>query len=204
MVAPLDPDDEALCAALAGHDAMVLLAGSTVKDSQQENSHALLAQAAAKAARAAGVPHLVLISSAAVYGRADAPCREGDAPAPVNAYGKAKLRMEVAARVLACADLAVTVLRLGNVTGADALLGGAGRGPVVLDRFADGSTPRRSYIGPVTLAYALAQVASLPPDPFRLINLAQPGTVAMADLLDAAGLDWTPRPRPRCRRLSWA
>ena len=83
------------------------------------------------------------------------------------------------------------ILRLGNVVGADALsaaiLGGQ---PVLLDRCAGGLGPVRSVIGPVTLGQVLLALAvratsgaGLPP----VLNVAQPGPVAMAALCAAAG-----------------
>lgn len=90
-------------------------------------------------------------------------------------------------------------LRLGNVAGADALLGGAQPGQVIrLDRFDDGPTPRRSYLGPLTLARLMAQLCHgalagrLPP----VLNLCAWEAVEMAALLDTAGLPWEPVPEP--------
>ena len=85
-----------------------------------------------------------------------------------------------------------TVLRLGNVAGADAILGGW-RAGFTLDQLPDGRTPARSYIGPGKLArvlHALSMADTVP----GLLNIAAPGTVEMGDLLDAAHLDWTARP----------
>ena len=50
-------------------------------------------------------------------------------------------------------------------------------------------------LGPATLARVLGDLARaerLPP----VLNIAAPGVVEMAALLDAAGLDWTPQPAP--------
>lgn len=136
-----------------------------------------------------------LCSSAAVYGRAQGGLAETRAPTPENAYGAAKVEMERAGAALGAElGVAVTSLRIGNVAGADAILGGWREG-FTLDRFADGRTPRRSYIGPVTLArvlWELTQAADVP----DVLNVAQPGTVEMGALLEAAGLPWTPRPAP--------
>ena len=56
-------------------------------------------------------------------------------------------------------------------------------------------TPRRSYIGLVSLARILEGLchATALPD---VLNVAAPDPIAMGDLLDAAGLPWTPRPAP--------
>jgi len=152
-----------------------------------------MARAAMAAARAAGVGRVLLASSAAVYGGRAAPWHEGEAVAPASAYGRAKLAMEAAAEPFRDAGLEVCALRIGNVAGADALLLRA-PGPVVLDRFAGGGGPVRSYVGPASLARVLMALAAargaIPP----VLNLAAPGAVAMRDLACAAGLPWTWRP----------
>ncbi|WP_045393383.1 NAD(P)-dependent oxidoreductase [Falsirhodobacter sp. alg1] len=133
-----------------------------------------------------------LMSSAAVYGAAEGERSEEDTPAPLSAYGEAKLRMEALPG-------AATILRLGNVVGADALLGRAGS-HVTLDPVAGGGGPRRSYIGPATLARVLSALfatAHLP----RILNIAAPSPVAMDALLDAAGIDWSFGP-PRANTIA--
>lgn len=153
-----------------------------------------LALAALHAAAAQGARHVFLASSAAVYAPGEG-LTEDAPPAPPAAYGEAKARMEAAALDWQSRNPGpgLTILRIGNIAGADALLGGAGARPVVLDPTPDGIGPRRSYIGPVTLAAVLAHLASraaardpLPP----VLNIATPRPVAMADLLTAAGLPW--------------
>jgi len=71
--------------------------------------------------------------------------------------------------------------------------------PLTLDRFADGCTPRRSYVGPETLSAMLAELCVIAgsgtPLPQRL-NLASPGGVEMGALLDAVPQDWVARPAP--------
>ncbi|MFN3937975.1 MAG: NAD-dependent epimerase/dehydratase family protein [Gemmobacter sp.] len=177
-------------------DVLILLSGVTSGPGAALAQNAVIARAALDAARAAGVGHVFLASSAAVYGPTGPDAAAEDrAPAPVRPYGEAKLEMEKQAQGRA----QVTVLRIGNVAGAD-LLGQAIRsGPVRLDRFASGSGPVRSYIGPQSLARVLATLARraasgqpLPP----VLNLAAPGRVAMEDLLRAAGIpfDWQPAP----------
>ena len=172
-----------------------------------------LAVAGLEAARRAGVAHVILASSAAVYGRpvAEAPLSEETPLAPASAYSAAKTEMEAAA--LRWCDAAgaeapgLTILRIGNVAGADALLSAARQArpnaPLVLDRFANGATPRRSYVGPRTLAHVLERLAHLARSDVALpevINLAAPGPgVEMGALLEAlaaAGREvpWCPRP----------
>lgn len=185
---------EALAAALRGADAVLDLAGPTSGPPQALAAHAAVVHALL-AARPGRMP-LIVASSAAVYGRSDLPI-VAEAPLdPASAYGRAKQAMEaeLAGQAGCCC------LRIGNVAGADALLGvlapADGRR---LHVFADGAGPRRSYIGPQALAIAMARlvrlmVAGLPVPP--VLNLALPGALAMEDLLRAAGQPWAPVPAP--------
>jgi len=143
---------------------------------------------AAIAAAPEGV-RVFLASSAAVYGAADGPHLETDPVSPVSSYGAAKRAMEQAA--LAHGEGRICVLRIGNVAGADAILGGW-RAGMTLDRLPDGRTPRRSYIGPKTLARVIYTLCLAPEVP-QILNIAAPGLVEMGDLLDSAGLAWAPR-----------
>ncbi|WP_376871934.1 NAD-dependent epimerase/dehydratase family protein [Albirhodobacter sp. R86504] len=155
-----------------------------------------LAIATLKIARTLGARRVVLCSSAAVYGAQSGPMAESAPLAPMAPYGHAKARMEYEAQAWRDAhapQVELCILRIGNVAGADALLGGAASGgPVTLDVFADGHGPRRSYIGPKCFAGAIArlvQLASVPP----VLNLCRQGPVAMDDLLDAAGIGFARR-----------
>ncbi len=146
-----------------------------------------LALAAIEAAPAEA--RVFVASSAAVYGAADGPHLETHDANPVSEYGVAKLAMENAA--LAAGGGRVCVLRIGNVAGADAILGNW-RAGMTLDQLADGSTPQRSYIGPKTLTHVMHTLC-LAADVPEIINIAAPGLVEMGDLLDKAGRAWAPR-----------
>ena len=158
-----------------------------------------LAIAAIDSGVALGAKHVFVSSSAAIYGPSTAPLREQDAAHPVSDYGAAKLAMETAALAQAARHgLPATALRIGNVAGADALLGPMGKSRR-LDQFQNGRGPVRSYIGPAAFSavlHALVQLAcqsnNLPPR----LNLALSGGVAMADLCHVAGLPfgWQPAP----------
>ena len=186
--------------ALGRVDVVICLAGVIAGDAAALRVNTDLALAAVRQGARCGAARVFVASSAAVYGRGGAGLAEDGPVVPVSSYGQAKRAMELAA--LAAGDEAgvpVTVLRIGNVAGADALLGALDGGPVVLDRFADGQGPRRSYIGPGGFAAAMAGLAraagagcSVP----VCLNLALPGAVAMADLLQAAGVafDWRAAP----------
>ena len=157
-------------------------------------ANASMATALCAAAKNAGARHILLASTAAVYrpGAQDIP--ESQPPHPANPYGAAKLAAEhAAAQTLASpGDPDLTILRIGNVAGADALLGC--QGPALLDPVKGQSGgPLRSYIGPQVLAQVLAELAgmaargaTLP----RVLNIAQSPVVAMGDLLTAAQRDW--------------
>lgn len=191
----LDPlaDPEGLARAASGCAAVLCLAGG-VPGRGDVSASAPLACAAVRAGAAAGA-RVLLASSAAVYGAQDGLLEEEAPVRPVSEYGRAKLRMETQGAALGeTLGVPVTSLRIGNVAGVDAILGGWRPG-FVLDRFADGRTPRRSYIGPVTLARVLGDLLAAPRLP-GVLNVAAPGVVAMGDLLEAADLGWTPRAAP--------
>jgi nucleoside-diphosphate-sugar epimerase len=187
---------------LGGVDLVLGLAG-VVPGRGEQRLNTDLGLASVDLAARLGARHVLLASSAAVYGGGDGVFSEQVPPAPVNDYGRAKLAMEQAALALgARRAVSVTALRIGNVAGADALLAGAGNSRV-LDQFVDPSGarhgPRRSYIGPAAFARALAglvgqagQGADLP----ERLNVALDGAVDMADLCAAAGLAVTWRAAP--------
>lgn len=187
----------ALARAAEGMAALLCLAGPVPgrggADAEMAD-HIRLAEAAVRAGASAGA-RVLLASSAAVYGARGGLLAE-DAPLrPASAYGAAKAEMEARAAALG-ADLGVPVcaLRIGNIAGLDAALGGWRPG-FTLDRFAGGGTPRRSYIGARTLAEVLAALLAAPALP-PVLNLAQPGAVEMGALLQAAGRPFAVRAAP--------
>lgn len=164
---------------------VVALAGVTGGPDLAQNTHLALAAAAL------GAP-VLLASTQAVYGTPDGPASEITPPDPVTAYGHAKWAME-----RAVADQPhVTCLRIGNVAGCDGLAGAIARGPVVLDQFADGQGPRRMMITPAVLADVICTLLAHPAPRHAVINIAQPGLVAMQAVLTAAGATWHWRPAP--------
>lgn len=173
--------------------AMIVLAGA-VRGDLSLNSQ--LAEACCAAAAQTGIGQVLLASSSAVYGvNGGLACREDTPTHPVNDYGRAKLEAEAVANGWRARGLAITALRIGNVAGADALLGGIQPGqPTKIDAFADGTGPVRSYIGPISLADVLARLLGqdLPP----VLNIGAPHPVAMADLAQAAGAEWQYQPAP--------
>jgi len=157
-----------------------------------------LALAACSTAQAIGAPHVFLASSAAVYGPSGRAVPEDAALAPPGAYGEAKRAMEQAALAM-MPQGRLTILRIGNIAGFDTLLGGLRPGvPARLDPVeGQAGGPIRSYIGPVTLARVLSQLATLAAQGAALpsvLNIGA-GAVAMGDLLDAASAEWTFGPK---------
>jgi nucleoside-diphosphate-sugar epimerase len=198
---PMDGPDE-LCDWVGQYgklQAMIVLAGVTPGQGKDLSLNTDIAVACVTAAAAARIPRVLIASSSAVYGAGDGTAfRETSACQPANAYGEAKLAMEHACHEHAKADLDVCCLRIGNVAGADALLLNVAElgpdEPVVIDTFADGRGPVRSYIGPKSLARVLAELAEhdavLPP----ALNVAAPAPISMDALAEAAGQPWTARP----------
>ncbi|MDE4175203.1 NAD(P)-dependent oxidoreductase [Phaeobacter sp. PT47_59] len=191
-------DPKALAEAARGCAAILCLAGVTPARAGQGGAdmedNIRLGEAALRAGAATGA-RVLLTSSAAVYGNQSGLLQEETPLQPASPYGLAKAEME--ARCAALADdlgVEVSMLRIGNIAGLDAILGGW-RAGFQLDCLADGRTPRRSYIGPSTLAQVLAALLFAPDLP-GVINVAQPGAIEMGDLLRAAGLDFSPRPAP--------
>lgn len=180
------------------------LAGVLRGDAEALQSNRSMALTVCGAALAAGAKHVFLASSAAVYGSSTESLVEVQAPAPLTAYGRAKLAMERDAlswaRGAGPNAPGVTCLRIGNVLGADALFGQMSDGrEIVLDPAPRSKAgPLRSYIGPRVLAQVLAALLEkvalgirLPP----ILNIAASDPVYLADLLDAARLPYRIGPR---------
>ena len=185
--------------AMVGAGAVICLSGVTPARVMQRGDvfsrNTDLALAAIRAVHTAGAGRVFVTSSAAVYGNAGGVLDETTDCVPVSEYGHAKLTMEQAALAEAAKlDQPVTVLRIGNVAGADAILGGWKDG-MRIDQLPDGQTPRRSYIGPKTLAHVMHALSQKPDLP-EILNIAAPGAVEMGGLLDAADLPWAPRTAP--------
>lgn len=186
--------------AIAEGTVILHLAGVLRGDPSALADNAAMAIRVCDAAKATNARHVFLASSAAVYGRSPDDLTEGHPPLPLSDYGRAKLDME--RQVLQWAQNAgaaapgVTCLRLGNIVGADQLIGQAVPGRVVLLDAVPGHDggPMRSYIGPRGLASVLAHLIGkagrrehLP----QILNVASAQPVFMADLLVAAGFPFS-------------
>lgn len=191
--------------------AVLVLSGITRGSPEALAANAALAEGAAVAIRQMGAERALFASTMAVYGdtRPGGAC-EQDLPRAPGPYGVAKRAAETAFLTALQGEAEVSVLRFGNVVGADLLGDAVAAGQRVrLDRFADGQGPRRSYLGLRQLARVL-EVLVAPPilaasapgatgggaTMPRVLNLAGAAPIAMEDLLRAAGLpfDWHPAP----------
>lgn len=176
-------------------DAVLALWGVVPGGGDLEDNSAL-ARAAMALGRDSGAARVLHCSSSAVYGPG-ARLSENTPCAPANAYGAAKLAMEaVIAEEARETGPPACALRLANVVGADSLFAALGsEAPMVIDRFADGHGPRRSYATPSCIWRAvttLLQAETLP----GVINVATPAPVGMDALALAAGraFDWRDAP----------
>ena len=185
-------DPQSLTEAISACDAVLLLAGVTKET--PEKPFSLNAELARATLNASGGKPVLLTSSAAIYGDQPGPLSEQSPLQPASRYGKAKADME---RVAASHPNA-TCLRIGNVAGADALLGRK-QTSYMLDLFPQGELPERSYIGPHALAATLAALAkrSLQAPLPKALNLACPAPVGLNELLRHAGIGWTTTPAPK-------
>ena len=161
---------------------IVMLAGAADSDAAV---HIGLAQKASALGAKLGV-RVLIASTQAVYGPQPGALSEAAPCQPQGAYGAGKLAMEQSV----AAHAHVTCLRIGNITGTDMLGRAAVRGDVVLDQLPNGHAPQRAMIGPVTFARVLTALLAYPKPLPQTLNMAQPGMIAMDDVLAAAGVPW--------------
>lgn len=178
---------------------MIVLSGATQASGRDLNQNRIIAETCLEAASLSKISRVLIASSSAVYGNyLTRPYVESDKTAPIGTYGEAKVAMEDACARWASPGFEVCSMRIGNVAGADALLGRPDDNlseELIIDRYENGRTPERSYIGPGTLAEVLLQLSDyqevLPP----VLNIASPVPVEMGVLADAAGRQWRSRSR---------
>ncbi len=186
---------------------ILALWGATPRAGEPLSLNEALGIEALEIARAIGARRVLLASSAAVYTGSDKACHaETDTPpVPASAYGQSKLRMEHAATEWLARQShppQVSILRMGNVVGADMLFAELDRGgPVCLDRFASGRGPARSYLTIPDLARVVQAIAAMPERALngasvRILNTAGSRPLAMADLARLAGRQITWRTAP--------
>lgn len=188
--------------------AVVALWGVTSGTATALAQNTYLARAAFDLACQTGARRVLHLSSAAIYGAPSGPVCEASTPKPCTPYGMAKLAME-----RAIADWQSqgstprnTILRLGNVAGADSLFANLAT-PLTLDRFAGGQGPSRSYIAPRDLARVIARLVTCPLGQLpEVANIAGPYPVPMADIARAAGVPirWRTAPPGALERMDLA
>ncbi len=197
-----------------GVTTLVNLVGITpsvgLENRMEEVNHHFAAEVLAQAERA-GVAHVVLVSTAAVYGDPqDIALNEGSCVLPVTPYGTSKARMEQAAFDW-CEQrngIAVSILRVGNVAGADSLLEvaerRAGKGDMPLHVFGQNGPAIRPYIGPFDFFRVVKAVCERPvtKGEVEVFNVAHPAPVSLDRLLAAYRdtllhqLTWAEAPAP--------
>jgi nucleoside-diphosphate-sugar epimerase len=183
--------------------AVVALWGVTSGDAGALAANSVLALRAMVMGRDCGALRVLQFSSAGVYIPGPDDLDEASATGARSPYGLSKLAMEAA--VAREPGPEACCLRVANVVGADSLFAALDSGgTVTLDRFADGSGPKRSYIGIAELARViealLAHDLALPP----VLNVAGQPATDMADIVRAAGFEplWRPAPEGAAARVA--
>lgn len=190
---------DGLCEALERVGVVLVLAGVTPVSGAVPPSYSMnvtIAQAVLETAEQVGVRRVLLASTAAVYGDAEPGpngFQETDEIRPISDYGKSKAEMEKLAKESQVNE--VCCLRIGNIAGADQLLG-PGHREVELDVFPDGLGPRRTYLGPRMLASVLEQLLKGKTRLPEVINIGGTDPADMIDLLRAANIPYRTRPAP--------
>ncbi|CAD7035456.1 UDP-glucose 4-epimerase GalE [Pseudorhizobium endolithicum] len=179
---------------------MIVMAGITPASGSPLQGNRDIAIECVEVAQRIGARRVLFSSSSSVYGPGlGTPINESYNPDQQNAYGESKLAME-AAIFDSAGELDYSILRIGNVLGADALLTAARKlkcgEPLELDQFESGGGPVRSYIDPALLTCVLESLACYPSGLPRVLNVACPTPVSMQALADAARIPWRWRPAP--------
>ncbi len=146
-------------------------------------SHALIS-----AAVAAGVPHVVFSSTAAVYGEPErVPIEEGDPTRPINPYGASKLMTErMLADTAAAFPLNYAALRYFNVAGADPDMraGQVGRGSTHLIKVAvEAAAGKRDHVDVFGTDYSTADGTCIR-DYVHVSDLADAHVAALLALIE--------------------
>ncbi len=201
------------CADLFRHGTTLInMIGQTGTNQEKlEATNVQFVKSLIKRASDTGVAHIILASSAAVYGdHGGAPLTEDAELKPLNEYGESKARMEDAVHEAAASQIipAISILRIGNVAGSDSLLTAARKHmalgkKVPIHRFSSGAAPLRSYIGPHDL-FTVVNALSQPHDrSVRTLNVVASNPVYLDDALAAyktyllPELEWTDTPAPK-------
>ena len=157
-----------------------------------------------------GVHHVMLASSASVYGAGQGgPLTEDAILDPLSDYARSKVAMEQVAKEIGAQhpNLNITVLRIGNVAGSDAMLHHARRHAgqntaMPLHHFANGQPAVRSYIGPSDLFDTIRTLTKPDTKAVRTLNIAAQTPVRLDALLAGyrkhlvPDLHWRNEPAP--------
>lgn len=177
--------------------AVIALWGVTPGSERNLDDNTRLALAAMDLGKAMGVGAVVHCSSAAVYQPGPQPISEIGSVCPGSDYGRAKLAMEKAIEEGARGEaMRNIILRIGNVAGADSLFANLrSGGRITLDRFADGTSPARSYIAPPDLVRVIEALVE-DGTAAGTYNVSAPIPTPMGDIARAAGcsIDWREAP----------
>lgn len=172
---------------------LINLIGATQGDANHlHDTNVIFVEELLSKAATTGVSHVLLASSAAVYGAGHSGMFTETSPlSPISDYARSKVRMEKVAHDFAGRHTtpAITILRIGNVAGSDALLYHARKfssqqKPMPLHRFADGQSALRSYIGPSDLFSTIDTLTEVHSG-IRTLNIAAPTAVYLEPLLEA-------------------
>lgn len=201
---PSDWGNEALLAkAMEGRDALIHMAGlAHGKPGDMTETNVELSETLARAAAAAKLPHVVFVSSAAVFGGSGTFAPE-DAPSPTNDYGQSKTLAEYSlCDILADTATKLTIVRPPMVVGPHAPGHAA-----TLRRFFQKNWPlpfgaltnRRSFVTLETLVQALLDLVKTNPARSTLHHISEDPVTATAlirRIADADGLNATLWPVP--------
>jgi UDP-glucose 4-epimerase len=137
----------------------IVVPESVEKPLEYYANNTLASHALVSAAVAAGVPHFVFSSTAAVYGEpARVPIEEGDPKLPINPYGASKLMTErMLADAAAACPFNYCALRYFNVAGADPDMraGQVGKGSTHLIKVAvEAAVGKRDHVAVFGTDYA--------------------------------------------------
>ena len=142
------------------------------------------------AATAAGAEHLLYASSGAVYADSPDPLGEGAIIAPVDIYGVSKMFGEALCQHSASRNgLRITACRFFNNIGPRET--NPHIVPEIVSQLRQGDslqlgniTTIRDYITTSDTAHALMRLAEIPPDPYRVVNIATGRGASVRDLID--------------------
>jgi UDP-glucose 4-epimerase len=166
----------------------IVVPESVVKPLEYYANNTLASHALISAAVAAGVPHIVFSSTAAVYGEPDrVPIEEEDAKQPINPYGASKLMTEqMLADAAAAHAINYCALRYFNVAGADPDMraGQIGKGSTHLIKVAvEAAVGKRDHVAVFGTDYATPDGTCVR-DYVHVTDLAAAHVIALERLIE--------------------